>query len=204
MPPAATIYGKKKAVRRLVLCFYQVAGPVGARSSRRQTMSLTRAYIASDEIHPIDIVEAVANHHDWEFDRLADDEITMVVEGQWRNYALTLAWVARDEVLRLVCAFDHDPPEGRLPLIYETINLANDQVWDGGFTYWGGERQMVWRYGLVLAGDIIASTRQVDQMIASALAACERFYPAFQLVAWGQTAPRPALDIAFGETYGRA
>ncbi|RJE81568.1 YbjN domain-containing protein [Paracoccus sp. JM45] len=167
-------------------------------------MSLNRAYIASDDIHPIDIVEAVATHHDWDFDRLADDEIVMVVEGQWRIYSLTLAWSAKDEVLRLICTFDHDPPEARLPLLYETINLANDQVWDGGFTYWAGERQMVWRYGLVLAGDIIATTKQVDQMILSALTASERFYPAFQLVAWGDSAPRRALDIAFGETYGRA
>ena len=49
------------------------------------------------------------------FDRLADDQIAMVVEGQWRSYSLTLAWSARDEVLRLVCTFDMDPPAARMP-----------------------------------------------------------------------------------------
>lgn len=167
-------------------------------------MAQTDHYIASDDIHPIDIVEAVANHHAWDFDRLADDQIAMVVEGQWRSYSLTLAWSAREEVLRLICTFDMDPPADRLPMIYETLNLANDQVWDGGFTFWAQQRLMVWRYGLVLAGDAIASAEQVDQMIAGALLSCERFYPSFQLVGWGNTAPAAALDIALGETYGRA
>lgn len=167
-------------------------------------MAQTDHFIASDDIHPIDIVEAVATHHDWDFDRLAEDQIAMVVEGQWRSYSLTLAWSPRDEVLRLVCTFDMDPPQTRLPQLWEAINLANDQVWDGGFTHWGAQKLMVWRYGLVLAGDAIALPEQVDRMIGTAVAGCERFYPAFQLVLWGDTAPAAALDIALGETFGRA
>ncbi|TJZ84264.1 YbjN domain-containing protein [Paracoccus hibiscisoli] len=167
-------------------------------------MTQTDSFIASDDIHPIDIVEAVATHHDWDFDRLADDQIAMVVEGQWRSYSLTLAWSARDEVLRLICTFDLDPPAARLPALYEVLNLANDQVWDGGFAFWGPQRLMAWRYGLVLAGDAIALPEQVDRMIGAALAACERFYPSFQLAGWGDTTPAAALEIALGETYGRA
>ncbi|ODT60533.1 MULTISPECIES: YbjN domain-containing protein [Paracoccus] len=167
-------------------------------------MTQTDSFIASDDIHPIDIVEAVATHHDWDFDRLADDQIAMVVEGQWRSYSLTLAWSARDEVLRLICTFDLDPPAARLPALYEVLNLANDHVWDGGFAFWAPQRLMAWRYGLVLAGDAIALPEQVDRMIGAALAACERFYPSFQLAGWGDTTPAAALEIALGETYGRA
>ncbi|WEF23579.1 YbjN domain-containing protein [Paracoccus sp. S3-43] len=167
-------------------------------------MAQTEAVIPTDEIHPIDIVEVVAAHHDWDFDRLADDQIVMTVQGQWRSYTLTLAWSPREEVLRLICTFDLDPPADRLPLIYETLNLANDQVWDGGFTFWSKQRLMVWRYGLVLGGDAVASAEQVNQMIGSALLGCERFYPSFQLVAWGNSTPAAALDIALGEAYGRA
>lgn len=161
-------------------------------------------FIASDEIHPIDIVETVATHHDWDFERVADDQIAMVVEGQWRSYSITLAWSPREQVLRLICTFDMDPPTDRLPQLYETLNLANDQVWDGGFTFWPPQKLMVWRYGLVLAGDAIASAAQVDAMIGNALEACERFYPSFQMTAWGNAEPVAALDIALGAAYGRA
>ena len=63
-------------------------------------------YIHSEEIHPIDIAETVATHHAWDFDRLADDQIAMTVEGQWRSYSLTLAWSAR-EAVRPALAANH-------------------------------------------------------------------------------------------------
>ena len=160
--------------------------------------------IHSDDIHPIDIVETVAAHHDLDFDRLAEDQIAMAVEGQWRSYSLTLAWSPREEVLRLICTFDMDPPADRMAQVHEVLNLANDQVWDGAFTYWAQQRLMVWRYGLVLTGGAVASAEQIDQMIRNALSGCERFYPSFQLVGWGNTTPQAALDIALGEAYGRA
>lgn len=167
-------------------------------------MALAEHFIPSDDIHPIDIVETVAAHHAWEFDRLADDQIAMTVEGQWRSYSLTLAWSQSEEVLRLVCTFDFAPPAAKLGALYEVLNLANDQVWDGSFTFWAAQKLMVWRYGLVLAGEAIAGPEQVDHMICSALIEAERFYPAFQLACWGEGSPAAALDIAMADAYGRA
>ena len=40
--------------------------------------------------------------------------------------------------------------------------------------------------------------------IGAAVAAAERFYPAFQLVAWGGQSPEEAMNIAIAEAYGRA
>ncbi|RJE82478.1 type III secretion system chaperone family protein [Paracoccus onubensis] len=167
-------------------------------------MAQTGHFIPSDDIHPIDIVETVATHYEWDFDRLADDQIAMVVEGQWRSYSLTLAWSSGEEMLRLICTFDMDPPADRLPMLYEALNRANDEVWEGAFTYWAHQKLMVWRYGLVLAGDNLATPEQIDEMIGNAIFACERFYPAFQLVGWANTSVGEALDIAMGEAYGRA
>ena len=54
-------------------------------------MALTEAFL-EDEIHPIDIVEDLAEHHEWEFDRIEENQIAMVVQWQWRTYSITLAW----------------------------------------------------------------------------------------------------------------
>lgn len=161
-------------------------------------------FLHSDDIHPIDIVESIASQHEWDFDRVGDDQISMSVEGQWRSYALTLAWSARDEVLRMIASFDMDPPAHREAALYHALNLTNDQVWDGGFTFWTEQRLMVWRYGLVLCGQNIAAPEQINRMVRSAIDSCERFYPSFQLVCWGDVAPSAALDIAMSEAYGRA
>jgi hypothetical protein len=167
-------------------------------------MSLSEDFLSSEELHPIDIVETLAEHHDWEFDRVTDDQIAMAVEGQWRTYSITLAWSGYDETLRLICTFEMDPPEDKLPNLYEVLNRTNDMVWSGAFTWWREQKLMVWRYGLVLAGGQIATTEQIDRLIGQAVSSSERFYPAFQLVSWGDDTPEKAMQVAIAEAYGRA
>ena len=167
-------------------------------------MSLSEDFLQGEELHPIDIVEHLAEHHDWDFDRVGDDQIAMVVEGQWRTYSITLAWSDMDETLRLICTFEMQPPEDRLPELYETLNGVNDMCWSGGFTYWAEQQLMVWRYGLVLSGGQMAGADQIGRMISAAVTAAERFYPAFQLVAWANQAPADAMQVAIAEAYGRA
>ncbi len=167
-------------------------------------MALSEQFIESDDIHPIDLVEHIAEHHEWEFDRIAEDQIAMAVEGQWRTYSITLAWSAFDETLRLICTYEMEPPEGRLPAVYDLLNRVNDMCWAGSFTWWGEQKLMVYRYGLVLAGEQVAGPEQIDTMIRTAVMSCERFFPAFQLVTWGDRSPADSLQVAIAEAYGRA
>ncbi|MCE8007754.1 YbjN domain-containing protein [Aestuariivita sp.] len=166
-------------------------------------MALSEQYL-EDDIHPIDIVEHIAEHHEWDFDRIGDDQIAMAVAGQWRTYSLTLAWSSYDETLRLVCTFEMDPPEDKLPGLFELINIVNDQCWAGAFTYWAQPKLMVYRYGLVLAGGQVASAEQIDTMINAAVLSAERYYPAMQLLIWGDRTPEQAMQAAIAEAYGHA
>ncbi len=153
-------------------------------------MALSEQYF-DDEIHPIDIVENLAAFNEWDFDRISDEQIAMAVEGQWRTYSITLAWSAYDETLRLICSFEMDPPAEKLPALYHLLNDVNDQCWAGAFTYWAEQKTMIYRYGLVLAG-------------GAAVLSAERYYPAVQLVVWGDQTPKQALQVAIAEAYGHA
>ena len=166
-------------------------------------MALSEQYLTED-IHPIDIVEHLAQHNEWDFDRIGDDQIAMAVEGQWRTYSITLAWSGFDETLRMICTFDMDPPADKMPALYNMLNDVNDRCWAGAFTYWGEQKLMIYRYGLVLAGGQDASAEQIDTMIGAAVVSAERYYPAFQLVVWGDQEPAEALQVAIAEDYGRA
>jgi len=167
-------------------------------------MSFSEDYLLNDDLHPIDIVENLAAQHDWEFDRVTDDQIAMAVEGQWRTYALTLAWSAQDETLRLICTFEMEPPTDKMAALYEVLNRCNDLVWTGAFTYWAEQKLMVFRYGLCLAGGQMVASEQIDRLISGAITASERFYPAFQLVSWADKTPAEAMKVAIAEAYGRA
>ncbi len=166
-------------------------------------MALSEQFLEED-LHPIDIVEHLAEHHDWDFDRIGDDQIAMAVEGQWRTYSITLAWSNYDETLRMVCSFEMEPPAERESELYELLNRMNDQCWAGAFTYWANQKLMVYRYGLVLAGGQTASPDQIDTMINAAVLSAERYYPAIQLVTWGNRDPDEAMQVAIAEAYGRA
>ena len=166
-------------------------------------MALSEQYLEED-LHPIDIVEHIAEHHEWDFDRMGDDQIAMAVAGQWRTYSLTLAWSGYDETLRMVCTFEMEPPEDKKPGLYELLNLVNDQCWAGAFTWWDEPKLMVYRYGLVLAGGQVASAEQIDTMINAAVLSAERYYPAIQLMVYGGRSPAEAMQVAIAEAYGRA
>jgi hypothetical protein len=88
--------------------------------------------------------------------------------------------------------------------LYDVLNRTNDMVWTGAFTYWAEQKLMVWRYGLLLSGGHVAGAEQIDTLIANAVMAAERFYPAFQLVGWAEHTPADAMKVAIAEAYGRA
>ena len=166
-------------------------------------MALSEQFI-EDETHPIDIVETLAEHHNWDFDRIADDQLAMAVVGQGRTYSITLAWSDFDETLRMVCTFEMDPPAEKIQALYHALNLINDECWSGTFTWWNTQKLMVFRYGLVQSGSQVASAKQIDTIIGAAVQNAERYYPAFQLVAYGDQTPEQALQVAIAEAYGRA
>ena len=166
-------------------------------------MALSEHYIEED-LHPIDMVETLAEYHEWDFDRIADDQIAMAVEGQWRTYSVTLAWSGVDETLRMVCTFEMEPPEDKLGRLYETLNAVNDQCWAGSFTWWNEQKLMVYRYALVQAGASQPTPEQITTLINGAVLTAERYYPAFQLVVWGERSTEDAMQIAMTEAYGRA
>jgi len=156
------------------------------------------------DIHPIDIVETLAEQASWEFDRVGENQIAMAVEGGWHTYSLTLMWSDYDDMLRLVCTFELTPPEDRLDAFHALLNIANDRIWGGGFTLWRSEGLLVYRAGLSLAGGASATPEQVEAMVCAAIAQSERFYPAFQLVGWSDETPEQAARIALEQAYGTA
>jgi hypothetical protein len=167
-------------------------------------MGIVEREFDCEELHPIDIVETLAEERSWDFDRIAADQIAMAIEGTWRTYSVTLAWSAQDETLRLISAFELSPPARRLGAFHTAMALANDRCWSGAFVLWREQKLMAYRYSLNLAGGAQASSAQINDMVRAAVTACERFYPAFQLVAWGGETAEKALGIAMAEAYGRA
>ena len=167
-------------------------------------MDIVERLFGSDDVDPIDIVETLAEHYDWDFDRITEDQIAIAIEGSWRTYGVTLSWSSFDETLRIICSFEMNPPKEKLSNLLETLNLANNKLWTGSFIFAEKQRLMIFRYGMNLAGGARASANQIDSIVETAILACEQFYPAFQLTCWGQETPEQSMLVAFDKIYGRA
>ncbi|MEM8569753.1 MAG: YbjN domain-containing protein [Pseudomonadota bacterium] len=167
-------------------------------------MSYVEPGFDSEDLHPIDIVETLAAERDWDFDRIGDDQIAMAINGLWSTYSVTLALSRQDESLRLISAFEVDPPDESVRELHAAMSLANERCWTGAFVLWSDQNLMAYRYSLNLAGGATATSSQINDMVRCAIAACERFYPTFQVVMAGELSAENALELAISEAYGRA
>jgi hypothetical protein len=154
--------------------------------------------------NPVDIVERIASTNDWSFDRASEDEVTLVVGGQWADYQVSFTWMCDIEALHLACAFDLKVPERRRADVIELVARINEQLWVGHFDVWAKDGLAMFRHALVLAGGGTASDGQCEALLGAALDACERYYQAFQFVLWAGKSASEAIDATLFETSGRA
>jgi hypothetical protein len=152
---------------------------------------------------PIDLIEQIANGNDWATERASDDEITLIVAGQWTDYNVSLNWRGDLETLHIACAFDAKIPDNRQNEVYRLVAQINEQLWLGHFDVWIQEGLIMFRHGLMLNG-ALATTGQCEALLKAALEACERYYQAFQFVVWAGKESRDALASTMFETEGRA
>ena len=165
-------------------------------------MSLTD--LADQQHTPLDVVEQLASTHEWSFARAGDDEVTILVAGQWSDYQVSFTWMADIEALHLACAFELKVPERRRGEVIELASLINEQLWVGHFDVWSSDGIIMFRHALLFTGGTTASDSQCEALLGIALDACERHYQAFQFVVWAGKNPREALESSVFETRGEA
>ena len=154
--------------------------------------------------NPVEVVERLAAVNDWSFERASDDEITILVNGQWSDYQVSFTWMDDIEALHLACAFDLKVPERRRAEVQQLISHINEQMWVGHFDFWVQDSMAMFRHALVLSGGVQASGEQCGALLKSALDSCERYFPAFQFVVWAGKDSREALASTMFETEGQA
>jgi hypothetical protein len=166
-------------------------------------MSMLETIIDSSN-HPLEVVEGIANDNNWSFERSGEDEVTIVSKGEWTDYQLSFTWMGEIEALHLACAFDMKIPQARRGEVQRLIAAINEQLWIGHFDIWTHTGMIMHRQALVLPGGLTASSAQCQSMLAGAIHACERYFPAFQFVVWAGKSTAEAMSAAMFDTEGVA
>lgn len=156
------------------------------------------------QYHPVDVIELVASHRDWAFERPCEDEIAVSVAGLWTQYAVSFSWIPEVEALHLGCGFDLRVPENRKIEVLRLLARINEQLLIGHFDLFEKEGAVMFRHALLLSGGADPTSQQAERLLASGLENCERFYQAFQFVVWASKDADDALACSMFETVGRA
>lgn len=160
--------------------------------------------IDSDDAAPVDMLASLFDARGWTYEYLSDDEILGEIQGSWASYQIRAIWRADDNVLQLLCLPDIRVAEDKRAAVFEVMALINEQLWLGHFDIWSNGGVLLYRHGLMLGDDGLLSLAQAQTVVEAAIDECDRFYPAFQFILWGDKTPAEALASAMVDAQGEA
>jgi hypothetical protein len=161
-------------------------------------------YSASDDAAPVEMLAALFEARGWTCEINAQDELAGEVQGSWAKYQLRAIWRSADNVLQFLCLPDIRVADDKRQHAYELLSLVNEQVWLGHFDIWSNGDVLIYRHGALLGDEGMLSISQAQALVENAIDECDRFYPAFQFVLWGDKSPRDALEAAMVDVGGEA
>ena len=156
---------------------------------------------------PIAMLEAIFAAHGWPYERRGDEELGPQAPGSWAQVELRGVWRGDDRVLQFLALPDIRVASDKRAAIYETLGLINEQLWVGHFELWSSSGAVLFRHALLLdgeGGDAVLGQETAETLIDSAIDECERFFPVFQFVLWGDKSPKEAIEAALIDTRGEA
>ena len=157
-----------------------------------------------DDAAPVDMLASLFEARGWPFEFVSDDEISGQVQGSWANYQLRGIWRSEDNVLQLLCLPDIRVGDDKRAAMFEVLGMVNEQLWLGHFDIWSNGQVLLYRHGLMLGDEGLLSISQAQTVIEVAVEECDRFYPAFQFILWGDKSPADALAAALVDAAGEA
>jgi len=161
-------------------------------------------YSAEGHAAPVEMLAALFEARGWNCEMVNEDEMSGEVQGSWTKYQLRAIWRDVDNVLQFLCLPEIRVADDKRQSAYELLGLVNEQMWLGHFDIWSNGDVLLYRHGALLGDDGTLSVAQAQSLVENAIDECDRFYPAFQFVLWGDKSPKDALDAAMVDAMGEA
>ena len=157
-----------------------------------------------DLSHPIDFVEDIIHSKKWSFSRAADNELVADISSNWCQYRLYFSWCEQFKAINFTVTFDLKFPLCNLNSIHELLALINEKLWIGHFDVTSKNGIPAFRHTLLIPQNNEVFYSQLEDLVDIAVYECEKYYPAFQLILFEDSAPQEALDLCVIETQGNA
>lgn len=160
-------------------------------------------YEAEEGAAPLEMLVALFEARGWPCES-GPSEMSGEIQGSWTTYQLRGIWRPEDMVLQILCLPDIRISKDKRAPGHELVSMINEQMWLGHFDVWSDGGVLLYRNGTMLGDDGLLSLAQAQALVEIAVDECDRFYPAFQFVLWGDKSPAEALDAAMVDALGEA
>ncbi|QPC99406.1 YbjN domain-containing protein [Qipengyuania soli] len=160
-------------------------------------------YEAEEDAAPLEMLVALFEARGWPCES-AHGEMSGEIQGSWTTYQVKGIWRPDDMVLQILCLPEIRVPDAKRKQAQELVARVNEQMWLGHFDIWSNGGVVLYRNGTMLGDDGLLSLSQAQALVEIAVDECDRFYPAFQFVLWGDKTPVEALDAAMVDAAGEA
>lgn len=168
---------------------------------------MTSLWLEADDAslaNPLDLAERILSEREWVYDRSEHQELYADFAGNYCNFFITLTWHEAFGALTFSCAMDTRIPPKARDKLYPLLAKANRKLWLGHFDMAEDTQNLEFRYAMMLKGVGGVSLQQLEDLLDIAITECERFYPAFQSLIWGDKDADEVLHMVLLETQGEA
>ncbi len=152
----------------------------------------------------LDVVEQVVMAEQYPYERTPDDEVHFTASGNWQDHQVWFAWSDTIETLHICLGLDVKSPRRQRTHLCDLLARLNERLWLGHFDLWSDDGAIVYRNSVALPAGGVPTPAMIAALIAGALEAAERFFPAYNLLVWAGKTPEEAVSAALFETVGEA
>lgn len=161
-----------------------------------------------DELsNPLDSVEDILNANNWTFNRDGEDELFVQVTGRHGGlYDMQFVWQEEYGAMQFTCKMgDIVIEQDKMAATAQTMRKINANLWLGHFDCLDEERIPRFRHTCLFRGMHGASgAEHIEDLVDIALAECERFFAAFDLIARPRDADDELFSLAMMDVQGDA
>lgn len=158
---------------------------------------------AGDEM--MDVVEAVLQDDDrFACERAEDGDVQFGFKGQWVEAVGYFSWREELPAMLFTVSFGLTAEDEKRKDAAQLIAIINENLWLGHFDIWADDGSIVFRHALPMIGRSEVAPGEVQSLLAAAMDAADRFWPAFDFLLNGGKDPEEAAFAALFETAGEA